>query len=74
MIPSKIYSGEEPMFMFDNPYDYLVNINHPLIQPLYYRFKQWKGIPRRFPLSDEERFEFENYIKGKYLKNLEKGA
>ena len=68
------YSCGQPMFMFDNPYGYLVNVNHPLIQPLYYRFKQWKGIPRRFPLSDEERLEFENYIKGKYLKNLEKGA
>lgn len=65
-------SWEQPMFMFDNPYGYLVNINHSLIQPLYYRFKQWKGIPRRFPLSDEERFEFEKYIIKKFSKNWKK--
>lgn len=67
-------SWEKPIFMFDNPNGYLVNINHPLIQPLYYRFKEWKGIPRRFPLSDAERLEFEKYIKDKALNNLGKGA
>lgn len=68
------YSWEQPMFIFDNPYGYQVNINHPLIQPLYYRFKNWKDIPRSFPLSDEERFEFENYIKDKFLRNFKKAV
>lgn len=45
-----------------NPYGYRVNINHPLIRPLYERYKKWKKIPHGAALSDEERFEFEKYI------------
>lgn len=48
-----------------NPYGYQVDISHPDIQPLYWRYKKWKGIPRWCPLSDEERKEFEAYILGR---------
>ena len=34
------------------------------MRELYERFKKWKGIPKWCPLSDNERFEFENYIIG----------
>ena len=48
-----------------NPYGYQVDISHPDILPLYWRYKKWKGIPRWCPLSDEERKEFEAYILGR---------
>lgn len=50
------------IFIPPNQYGYQVNISHPLIKPLYDRFKVWKKIPPWCPLSDDERFEFENYI------------
>lgn len=46
----------------NNPYGYRVNISHPQIEPLYWRYKAWKGIPHNIPMSDAERFEFEEYI------------
>lgn len=52
----------ESMLICNNPYGYHINIAHPQIAPLFERFKRWKGIPRMNPLSDEERFEFEEYI------------
>lgn len=52
----------EPILIEDNPYGYRVNITHPAIAPLYERFRKWKGIPRNQPMSDAERFEFEDYI------------
>lgn len=45
-----------------NPYGYRINISHPRIRPLYDRYREWRGIPKHFPLSDQERFEFEEYI------------
>lgn len=44
----------------NNPYGYKYNINHPKIRELYERYKEWKGI--HTVLSDEERFEFEDYL------------
>lgn len=46
----------------DNPYGYRVDISEPEVLELYRRFKRWKNIPYWCPLSDEERFEFEDYI------------
>lgn len=46
----------------DNPYGYRLDISEPEIHELYLRFKRWKKIPSWCPLSDGERFEFENYI------------
>ena len=43
-------------------YGYRLNLHHPVVSELYDRFKDWKGIPRRYPLSDKERFEFEEYV------------
>lgn len=50
------------IFIDDNPYGYRINVNHPKILPLYERYKKWKGISVNEPLSDDERFEFEDII------------
>lgn len=50
------------IYIDNNKYDYRYNLNHPKINELYYRYKKWKGIPRDFPLSDEQRFDFEKYL------------
>lgn len=55
----------ENIFVDGNPYGYLLNISHPRIRELYWRFKDWKGIPRNMPMSDAERLEFEMLALGK---------
>lgn len=46
----------------NNKYGYKYNINHPKINELYLRYKEWKNIPRDYPMSDNERFDFEKYL------------
>ena len=53
----------------ENKYGYRINIMHPKIDPLYKRFKKWKGIADWCPLSDVERFEFESYILKREVEN-----
>ena len=50
------------LYCSDNKYGYKYNINHPKINELYLRYKEWKGIAPNIPMSDNERFEFEKYI------------
>ena len=52
----------ESIFVEGNPYGYRLNISHPKIAPLYWRYKAWKDIPRTAPMSDQERFEFEAMV------------
>ena len=61
----------EDIYTKNNVYGYKLNINHPYIRKLYTRYKQWKNIAYNVPLSDDERFEFEDYIEKRILK---KGA
>lgn len=42
-----------------NPYGYRININHPVIRPIYERYKEKIG---ENVLSDMQRFRFEAYI------------
>ena len=46
----------------NNKYGYRVDITKPKYRELYERYKKYKNIPRWCPLSDGERFEFENYV------------
>ena len=39
-----------------------VNLRHPLVQKLYYRYKERLGISRSTPLSDSERQDFEERV------------
>jgi hypothetical protein len=50
------------VFLFNNPYGFKININHPLINTIYRRFKDYKRIPAKSPLSNNERKEFENFL------------
>lgn len=50
------------IFNKGNPYGYKLNLSNPKIKELYYRYKNYIGVAREFPLSDEQRFEFEAYI------------
>ena len=77
-----IQNLHNPMIAKNNPYGFRLNVNHPLIREIYWRFKEKNCIPRRFPLSDNERFDFEEVtiawlIKHNYLvynEDLRKGA
>lgn len=50
------------IYVEDNPYGYRLNIAHPLIRKLYFRYKDSKGIGHSIPLSDQERREFETGV------------
>lgn len=50
------------IYLEGNPYGYKLNIAHPLIRKLYFRYKDSKGIGYSIPLSDQERREFETEV------------
>ncbi len=62
------FTMENTIFNSNNQYGFLININHPLIFPLYIRYKKIKKLALHFPISDKDRFEFETTI----FKTLEK--
>lgn len=41
-----------------------LNLNNPEIRKLYDRYKVWKGLSPHMPLTDAQRYEFEEYILG----------
>lgn len=41
---------------------YLINVNHPIMNQFYKRFKERNKIPVAYPPSDKQRAEFENWI------------
>ena len=55
---------EQPQSIYTqgNPYGYRLNLRHPLVQKLYYRYKERLGISRSTPLSDSERQDFEERV------------
>lgn len=58
----------------ENKYGYRINMMHPKIEPLYKRYKKWKGIADWCPLSDAERLEFESYILKREVENEAKSG
>ena len=57
------------IYTASNPWGYRYNVNHPVINELYLRFKKWKGLPLSSPLSNEMRAEFEKYVDGAFASN-----
>lgn len=62
MIPIQEKNVNVSIFNTANRYGYKLNINHPKINELYRRYKEWKGYAYNFPLTDEQRHEFEAYV------------
>lgn len=50
------------MLLDNNPQGFKFNVNHPKINALYRRYKEWKGLPQSMPISNADRFEFEKYL------------
>lgn len=44
------------------PTEYRINVNDETMRVLYTKFKEHKGLPLRYPISDKARFEFEDLI------------
>lgn len=53
---------ESEFLVPDNPCGYIVNIRHKDICVLYERYRAQKNIPQWCPLSDKERYDFENMV------------
>ena len=45
-----------------NKYGYQLDLKDPLVQKLYWRYKDKHHIPHWRPLSDEERLDFEAQV------------
>ena len=56
----------DSIFAAPNKYGYKININHPIIRPLYEKCKSKLNI---MIMSDQQRHDFEKII----LKKIEKG-
>ena len=54
------------MFFLDvpNKYGYQLDLKDPLVQKLYWRYKDKHHIPHWCPLSDGERLDFEAQVIG----------
>lgn len=53
------------IYNLNNPYGFKLNLNNEKVRAFYNRYKAWKGIAEHTPLSDRERFEFEDYLLNK---------
>lgn len=47
-----------------NKYGYQLDLKDPLVQKLYWRYKEKHHIPHWCPMSDEERLDFEAQVIG----------
>lgn len=50
---------DDSIYAKPNKYGYKINVNHPLIAPLYAHYKKWCGEKI---LSDRQRLHFESII------------
>lgn len=67
------FTMQNTIFNSNSPYGFLININNPRILPLYIRYKKRKNLALHFPISDEDRIEFETVI-FKSLKKQKKNS
>ena len=61
-------SSNTSIFLTPNKYNYRVNIHHPVIAPMYQRYKKSIG-ESHFRISDEQRKEFETKVINWWLKH-----
>lgn len=59
------------MFIHNNKYGYRICISDKDIHPLYILYKQENNLPLHFPISDNERFEFEEQLINVWKKRVE---
>lgn len=52
-------NGKDSIYNTDNPYGYILNVNHPLIRLMYERYKNSIG---EIILSDAQRHRFETAV------------
>lgn len=52
-----------------NKYGYRYNVNHPFINDLLLRYLRWKHIPVNLPMTNQERWDFEQYVDSLFENN-----
>lgn len=58
-----LYPPQDLLYIgIPNQYGYRYNVNHPIVRNLYERYKQKIGCPKHFPVSDQQRWEFERKV------------
>ena len=60
-VPQSVYN-------VDNPYGYLINVNHPDVRPIYEQYRRELGYRFCDPMSDQDRRNFDAY----YIYNASK--
>ncbi len=62
----KIQYVDKSIYCNNNPYGFIYNVNHPLINHLYRQYKKNHSLSEHYPISDSERKRFE-YVIGKMI-------
>ena len=63
----RVQYADKGIYCSDNPYGFIYNVNHPLINHLYSQYKKNHSLPGQYPVSDAERHRFE-FVIGKMIK------
>lgn len=57
----------DSIYNVNNPYNYRINVNHPIVLPMYEKYKATKTKG----LSDSDRVDFENGFEKWYKEDIE---
>lgn len=58
----------DPAVMLPNKYGYRLNLNNAVIRAMYERYKVRENLPPHFPVSDNQRRDFEKHVLGYFAK------
>lgn len=51
-----------PIFLYDNPYGFRLNVYHPNIIGHYMRWRKKQGLSTIYPISDKDRIRYEDLM------------
>lgn len=67
----KVVKETDSIYVPFNKYGFMIDINHPVVNEVYREYKKEIG-ELLFPITNEQRFEFEKRVMNGYYPQLEK--
>lgn len=61
-VDTTIFRNPQKQIQGFSPIPYLINVNHPIINQLYQKYKKINHFPSQYPISDKSRIKFEDSI------------